>query len=442
MILLSLLLVTVALHRILRADEALIDNTSGEQSWVYSPYNLENFTIIVLPDTQYYSESYPEVFDNQTQWILDNLETMNIVFVTHLGDIVDEWWDLGQWENANHSMSTLDGNTPYGFTLGNHDGIGSDQTNFEKYFGFDRFINESWYGGAYQNNNRNSYQLFSAGGDDYLILHLQYDPSDEILAWASNIINNFPIRKVIISTHEYIAWPWEGWRSPIGKNIYQKLVKPHANQIFLVLCGHLDVEDHNTEIVNEQAIHEMVTDYQESPKGGNGWLKILEFCPLQDKIFVTTYSPYLDKLHTNPESMFTLDFDMISTEAKITMISNSTLSDFAFNRLYNQINFNASGQAGTEGYCNVSIPKDLITGNYLSLRIDERIQGYSYYQNATHTSLYFQYTHHDVLQVTINGPRNIPEFSPVIILPIFAIGTLMAIIFFKRKRRTHRGNHS
>jgi hypothetical protein len=441
MVLLSLLLATVAMQGRLRTDATLSDHISGEQTWVYSPYNLDNFTIIVLPDTQYYSESYPEVFDNQTQWIVDNKETLNIVFVTHLGDIVNEWWDLGQWENANHSLSILDRSTPYGVTLGNHDGIGSDQTNFEKYFSFDKFSYESWYGGAYQSSNRNSYQLFSAGGDDYLILHLEYDPSDEILLWAGDIIGDYPTRRVIVSTHEYIAWPWEGWRSPIGEKIYQKLVKPHADQIFLVLCGHLDVEDHNTNIVNEQAIHEVVTDYQESPNGGNGWLKILEFSPLQDKIFVTTYSPYLDELHTNPDSMFTLDFDMTSTKAEITVSSNSTLSDFAFNRLYNKVSFNASGQADTAGYCNVSIPKDLLPGNYLSLRVNEKIQGYIYYQNVTHIDLYFQYTHQDVLQVRINGPRNITEFSPVIILPIFAVATLVALIFSKRKRSTPRNNY-
>ena len=112
-ILLSLLLATVTLHTTLRADATLVDTTPGEQTWTHSPYNLENFTIIVLPDTQYYLESYPWVFDNQTQWIVDNIENMNIIFVTHLGDVVDEWNDLDQWENANRSLSTLDGNVPF-----------------------------------------------------------------------------------------------------------------------------------------------------------------------------------------------------------------------------------------------------------------------------------------------------------------------------------------
>ena len=71
------------------AAQAQNSVTSTYESWTFSPYNYENFTIIVLPDTQYYSESFPAVFDNQTQWIADNIEQMNIVFVTHLGDVVD-----------------------------------------------------------------------------------------------------------------------------------------------------------------------------------------------------------------------------------------------------------------------------------------------------------------------------------------------------------------
>ena len=66
------------------------------------------------------------------------------------------------------------------------------------YFGKERFCNESWYGGAYNNNSMSNYQLFSAGGDDYLILHLQNDPSDDILEWTDNIIENNPYRRVIV----------------------------------------------------------------------------------------------------------------------------------------------------------------------------------------------------------------------------------------------------
>jgi hypothetical protein len=47
----------------------------------------EAFTIVALPDTQFYSSSYPETFAAQTQWIVDNKERLNIVFAAHLGDV-------------------------------------------------------------------------------------------------------------------------------------------------------------------------------------------------------------------------------------------------------------------------------------------------------------------------------------------------------------------
>ena len=46
------------------------------------------FSLVVLPDTQFYSQSYPNTFIAQTQWVVDNLTSRNIAFVSHLGDIV------------------------------------------------------------------------------------------------------------------------------------------------------------------------------------------------------------------------------------------------------------------------------------------------------------------------------------------------------------------
>ena len=439
-ILFSLLILNVILYSTIRVD-ATSSHSLETKIWTYSPYDLEDFTIIVLPDTQYYSERYPEVFDNQTQWIVDNIESMNIVFVTHLGDVVDDWDVIEQWENANHSMSKLDGNVPWGILAGNHDGVGPEQTNYEKYFGYDRFINQSWYGGAYQNNSKSNYQLLSAGGDDYLILHLQYDPSDDILEWASNVIDDYPFRRVIVSTHDYILGGY-GWRSYFGKRIYDKLVSEYADQIFLVLCGHVDVVDTRTQEVNGYVIHELVFDYQEQSNGGNGWLKILEFSPSQDKIFVKTFSPYLNQFDLNPNSEFTLDYNMTSDLANITVISNSTLSDFTFNKSQNQISFQISGEAGTSGYCNVYIPHNLLERSPWFIQINKKLQGYTPYQNSTHTSLYFNYVHLNNLQVGIIGGGIIPEFPTYLVLPLFVIATLFAIAISKNVRKNKLLKHS
>jgi parallel beta-helix repeat protein len=274
----------------------------------------ENFTIVVLPDTQGYVKYYPWLFDSQTQWIVDNKEALNIVFVTQLGDLVDEPDNLTQWENANKSMSKLDDSVPWGVLPGNHDMFEGNLTNYDMYFGYARFSGKNWYGGTYAaGDNANSYELFSAGGDDYLIFHIQYNPSDDVLYWASNIIEAYPDRKVIVSTHDYLmGFAKTGQRSDVGERMWHSLVKPHADQIFLVLCGHAGAEDLITDKVNGHVVYQMLADYQNKTIIESGWLRILQFCPIQEKIFVKTYSPLLDKYKNDSESEFTLDYKTVN----------------------------------------------------------------------------------------------------------------------------------
>mgnify|MGYP001423790883 CR=1 FL=1 len=70
------------------------------------------FTLAILPDTQIYTESYPEIFTSQTQWIIDNIEKLNIAFVLHEGDIQNSNTE-DQWQRAYSSMSLLDEKIPY-----------------------------------------------------------------------------------------------------------------------------------------------------------------------------------------------------------------------------------------------------------------------------------------------------------------------------------------
>jgi hypothetical protein len=87
----------------------------------------QSFSLVVIPDTQQYrpvesaSASWRnEVFQSYTRWIVDNLTRQNIVFVTHLGDIVDRN-ELGQWQVARECMDRLHGRVPSGISVRNHD---------------------------------------------------------------------------------------------------------------------------------------------------------------------------------------------------------------------------------------------------------------------------------------------------------------------------------
>jgi hypothetical protein len=276
----------------------------------------ENFTIVVLPDTQYYSAAYPTIFSNQTQWIVDNKANMNILFVTHEGDIIDSYTTTAQWQNANSSLSKLDtANIAYGLTVGNHDAnSGTSYTNYNMYFPVSRYSGKTWYGGANGTINANSYQLFTNGEDQYLILHLEYDANSSVLAWAGTVLSNNPNRRVIVDTHDYMTGSG-GSRTTYGTTLWNNFISPHADQIFLVLCGHSLGEDSRTDVVNGHTVYQLLADYQGLSNGGNGWLRILDFRPAEDKIYVRTYSPYLNQNDTDAGSQFTLNYDMTGSAA-------------------------------------------------------------------------------------------------------------------------------
>jgi hypothetical protein len=81
-----------------------------------------DFTIIVLPDTQYYSETYPQILNSQTQWIVNNAAALDIQLVLGAGDIVNAGSTPAEWNNADAAYKLLDGaHIPYFAAIGNHD---------------------------------------------------------------------------------------------------------------------------------------------------------------------------------------------------------------------------------------------------------------------------------------------------------------------------------
>src|SRR5262247_956148 len=78
-----------------------------------------DFTIIHLPDTQYYTKNGLGIFSAQTQWIVNNKNLMNIVYVAHSGDCVDDGDAMKLIENP--ATTGLINGLPYGIAVGNHD---------------------------------------------------------------------------------------------------------------------------------------------------------------------------------------------------------------------------------------------------------------------------------------------------------------------------------
>jgi hypothetical protein len=296
----------------------------------------DDFTVVVLPDTQYYSEKYPEIYAAQVQWILDNAGALNIVFVSHLGDIVqNDDLDETEWQTADAFMRRLDDAAiPYGVLPGNHD-MQADGTAifYEKYFPASRYAARDWYGGSFS-GNKNNYQLFSAGGDDYIIFHMQYCPTSGAIEWANEILGEYPDRRAIVSTHAYLTDNGERLMhckeksdgTVTANQMWHRLVERNPN-VFLVLAGHVPGAIRRADVVDGRTVHQLLSDYQAMENGGNGYLRIMSFQPRRDLIQVSTFSPYLNEFMEDPENQFELSFDMTGGGAPTGSVKISNGAD-------------------------------------------------------------------------------------------------------------------
>ncbi|MGK7914877.1 MAG: DNRLRE domain-containing protein [Prochloraceae cyanobacterium] len=314
----------------------------------------EKFTVIGLPDTQKYSENYPDIFQAQTQWIVDNREALKIKFVSHYGDLVQHGTGplaAGEYANAKAAMSTLEwADIPHGVVAGNHDVLESgsltqpyDNHNYLQNFGPQWYQDRTWFGGA-SSSGLSTYQIFNGGGQNFLALHLDLETPHSELAWAQEVINAHRDKPVMVTTHRYLQdaqdytagvplvssgrypdiwYNFEGNYNPHGikaQDFFNNFIATNRN-IFLVNAGHFHEEYRQTSINNHGLpVHEVLADYQDDPNGGNGYLRQMEFDLANERINFKSYSPTLNNFLTKDESQFSLAVDFALYKA-----SNPTL---------------------------------------------------------------------------------------------------------------------
>ena len=120
----------------------------------------------------------------------------------------------------------------------------------------------------------------------------------------------------------------------------------------------------------------------------------------------------------------------------ITVAGNSTISNFNFSQVLKEISFNVRGPPGKAGYCNVTIPKDLLRGEPWTIYLNstEYTASCSMTGNTTHTFIYIPYTH-STNTIQITGTWVVPEFPYILILPVLMIFSIIAAISSKKLYR-------
>jgi len=357
-----------------------------------------SFSIVVLPDTQNYvpSSTNAPIFTSQTQWIRDQVlgaNDRNIAFVSHVGDIVSTAANAVEWQRAVASMGQLKNGSdfvvPYGILPGNHDygSTSNKSTGTATYvtnFGPATFAGASWYRGA-DPSGANAYQIFTAGGREYLHLALEWQPTVNLpvrtpspIMWAKSVMAAHPTLPVILSTHEYVDDNPAG-RSAAGNALFNELVRSN-DQIFLVLCGHF----HSGNNPNSGEWHqvsandygkpviEILQDFQDYSNGGNGWLRILKLDEAAGSVSVETYSPWLNQFQTETVAQ-------VGGYASQFSIALDFASRFQFAappkppvEIYDEIVFQqgVDGYAGTQDKEVRSSGGDSANGNNTSISVD------------------------------------------------------------------------
>lgn len=295
------------------------------------------WTVVVLPDTQILAAAYPDILEAQVRWILEQREALSILFVLHVGDIVDDNSST-QWDVAHRALSMLDGRVPLVLAPGNHDygpgGSAADRSTMLNAY-FPVAGHRAWpsFGGTFEEGRiDDSYHVFETPSGPWLVVALEFGPRDEVLAWADAVIRAHAMPTIVV-THAYLYaddtrydWvrrPDQMWNPHSyglaslpggvndGEEMFQAFV--HRNDsVELVVCGHV-LLDGVGRLTSEQQgggrVHQLLANFQHQPMGGAGYLRIMTFSEDGTSVHVRTYSPWLDESRTDPEHEFTLTLD-------------------------------------------------------------------------------------------------------------------------------------
>lgn len=262
----------------------------------YADPSRGEWSLLVVPDTQHYAQNRSNAptqhMRNAFSWIVAVKDQLNLQFVQGLGDITESWNASWEWENAVSAWNKLYGEVAFIPVQGNHDSPAA----LNRYFPVANFINEPWYGDDF-GGIENCYAEKVINGENYLFLQVEsYDPySDyrpEGIAWAKQVLADFPNHKVILATHDI-------WGTQVIRN---ELLTRYDNLV-MANAGHHCVRETAfvTHGPNGGVSHNFVCDYQ-CDSHEVMLLRYYIFRPLENRVDFYTFSPITGTFETDPDS--------------------------------------------------------------------------------------------------------------------------------------------
>lgn len=253
------------------------------------------FTLAWISDTQDYALGRPDPMNAMADWLIENREAENIVFVAHTGDVVDNGTSDWQWEHVNPALERILEHYPAIFASGNHDVTGSGSS---RYFLKQNTIISSIPEGQSFSDGAGSYALFNAGGTDFIIVSVYWNADYGTYKEAVVVLNQYSGHTALIVTHSALESDGS-WTGP-GSRLSGSVVAVCPN-VRLVLCGHYrgsvrreDYYDDDGDGEGERKVVTMMYNFQGDREKGLGYLRLVSFDPEFRSISIRTYSPYYD----------------------------------------------------------------------------------------------------------------------------------------------------
>lgn len=315
---------------------------SNEYFYKGEVFAAKDYSMAIIPDPQVMSHWAQGNLKTISEYIIDKNETHNVAMTLCVGDNADNVSSSRPDLDMDFQLSAVKREFDnlyaegirWATTPGNHDydsnaTVNRNLTYYNKYFAYEEISKYDYFGGAYQiGQTQNAYYLFEECGVPYLIISIEFGADDNVLAWANNVVSNYPERRAIVFTHAYMGGDNEilskgkssrptsyGFNAYVDVNdaddMFNDFISLHEN-IFMVFSGHVPSDDilvKESYGIHGNTVMQFLIDAQGIMMTGcESLVSLITFDELNQKVYINYESTTTRELF-NIQNQFELSFE-------------------------------------------------------------------------------------------------------------------------------------